>query len=65
MAKRTNNKEAKPKVTEKPKAINWDEIPQEVIIIGLDGKHLESGKEYKVTKEMAQILVIKKAAKLK
>lgn len=63
--KKTNHKEAKPEIIEKPKAIDWNELGSMVEIIGITDKHLVPGKEYKVTKELAKILVEKKAAKLK
>ena len=65
MAKRTNNKEAKPVVTEKPIAIDWDSLGENITIIGVSGRHLTPGKEYTISKETARILVGKKVAKLK
>ena len=50
---------------EKPASIDWSSLPSEVCIIGLKGKHLAEGQEYKTSKETAQILVEKGAAKLK
>lgn len=62
-----NKSEKKPVENKAPKAvaIDWSSIPAEVWIIGVKGKHLAQGQEYKVTKDMAQILVNKGAAKLK
>ena len=65
MAKKTNNKEAKPIITEKPKAIDWASLPAQVTIIATGGKHLEVGKEYIVGKAEAEIIINKGVAKLK
>ena len=56
--KKTSNKEFK------PKAINWESLDDNVIIIGLGGK-LEKDKEYTVTKATAKLIVNAKTAKLK
>lgn len=56
MAKRTNNKEAKPKMVEKP--IDWDSMDEMVTIIF-------QGKEVLTRKENAQVLVKVKRATLK
>ena len=58
--KRTNNKEAKPVVTEKPKAkaIDWDSMDEMVVVIF-------NGKEVETRKENAKALVSAKRAKLK
>ena len=45
--------------------IDWDKQPELVSIIGKESKHLEKGKEYKVNREMAKILVGKGVATLK
>ena len=58
MAKRTNNKEAKPTIVEKPKAIDWDSMDEMVTIIF-------NGKEVLTRKENAQVLVKVKRATLK
>lgn len=65
MAKKTNNKEAKPEIIEKPQSIDWSSLPKEVTIIGLGGKHIAKGKEYTIGKEEAQLLVKLGVAKLK
>jgi len=65
MAKRTNNKEAKPIVVEKPKTIDWDSLGKAVKVVALDDKHLISGDTYTVTPEIAKILIENKRAKLK
>jgi hypothetical protein len=62
--KKTSNKEFKPKESNKPKAINWESLEDNVIIIGLGGK-LEKDKEYTVTKATAKLIVNAKTAKLK
>jgi hypothetical protein len=49
----------------KPVSIDWNKVEDGCIIISLGNKHMMKGTEYKVTKEMAQILVNKGAAKLK
>jgi len=48
----------------KAESIDWDSITEPVNIIGLSGNHLKNGQEYKVTKEIAKILVTKGRAKL-
>jgi hypothetical protein len=58
MAKRTNNKEAKPVEVAKPKAIDWDSMDEMVTIIF-------KGKEVLTRKENAQVLVKVKRATLK
>jgi uncharacterized protein (DUF427 family) len=59
MAKRkTNNKEAKPTIVEKPKAIDWDSMDKMVTIIF-------NSKEVLTMKENAKVLVEAKKAKLK
>ena len=64
--KRTANKEAKPEITEKPKAIDWDKVESRVTLIGLGGKHLEKDREYpNIAKHTAKLLVEKGVAKLK
>jgi hypothetical protein len=60
--KKVQNK-AEKVVTEKK--IDWDKQPELVSIIGKESKHLEKGKEYKVNREMAKILVEKGVATLK
>ena len=50
---------------EKPTSIDWSSLPAEVWIIGLKGKHLAEGQEYKTPKDTAKILVEKGDAKLK
>ena len=49
----------------KNKSIDWDGMSNEVVIVGLGGKHLIKGQDYTVTLEMAKILVTKGDAKLK
>lgn len=51
--------------TPKNQPIDWDGMSNEVVIIGLGGKHLTKGQDYTVTLEMAKILVTKGDAKLK
>lgn len=64
--RKTANKEEKPKVSEKPKAIDWDKVGSRVTLIGLGGKHLEKDREYpNIAKHTAKILVDKGVAKLK
>lgn len=58
-------KEAKVKTVEKPKSIDWDSLPNYLTIVGVKGKSLVVGKEYVVTKEIAQILVKNGKAELK
>jgi hypothetical protein len=58
MAKRTNNKEAKPVEVVKPKAIDWDSMADMVTIIF-------KGKEVLTHKSNAKTLVEVKRAKLK
>jgi len=65
MAKRTNNKEAKPVMVEKPIQIDWDSLGVNVNVIGVSGRHLTVGKEYTISKETAKILVNKGVARLK
>jgi len=48
----------------KAQSIDWDSITEPVTIIGVNGNHLKSGQEYKVTKEIAKLLVKKGNAKL-
>ena len=48
----------------KVQSIDWDSITEPVNIIGVNGNHLKSGQEYKVTKEIAKLLVKKGNAKL-
>jgi len=48
----------------KVQSIDWDSISEPVNIIGVKGNHLKSGQEYKVTKEIAKLLVTKGNAKL-
>ncbi len=48
-----------------PKSIDWSNIADKVIIIAGKHRHMEEGREYQVTKEIAKILVEKNAAKLK
>ena len=56
MAKRTNNKEAKPTIVEKP--IDWDSMDEMVVV-------LFKGQEVLTRKENAQALVKAKRATLK
>jgi len=65
MAKRKSEKVEIENKAIKPEVIDWNKIESNCIIISLDSKHMVKGQEYKVTKEMAQILVTKGAAKLK
>ena len=58
MAKKTNNKEAKPKVVSKPKSIDWDSMPEMVVVVF-------NGKEVETRKENAKALVSAKRATLK
>ena len=58
MAKRTNNKEAKPIVVDKPKSIDWDSMAELVTIIF-------KGKEVLTHKSNAKPLVETKRAILK
>lgn len=54
------------KSTAKPKATDWNSMPERVTIIGLGGKHLTKDKEYPNTpKANAELLVNKGVAKLK
>ena len=57
------NKEVKKKPAKKK--VDLSKLADKVDIIALGGKHLQKGKEYNVTKEMAIILINKGAAKLK
>jgi len=61
--KKIQNKKQKAKPQNK--SIDWNALGEKVMIIAIDHKHMEEGKEYRVTKEIAKILVEKKAAKLK
>jgi len=61
--KKPSNKKVKVKPANK--SMNWDKVGNTVDVIALDFKHLENGKTYKVTKEMAKVLVEKNAVKLK
>lgn len=61
--KKPNNKKVKVKPANK--SIDWSKLGDTVEIIAGDHKHLEAGKVYPVTKEVAKLLVEKKAAKLK
>lgn len=49
----------------KTKKVDLKKLPKVVTIVALKNKYLVEGKEYKVTKETAIILINKKAAKLK
>ena len=53
------------KVKPVKKDIDWNSLPELVIVIGEDNKHLEKGKEYRISKYTAKVLVDKGAAKLK
>jgi len=65
MAKRKSEKVEIENKAIKPEVIDWTKVESNCIIISLESKHMVKGQEYKVTKEMAQILVTKGAAKLK
>ena len=59
MAKRkTNNKEAKPEIVSKPKSIDWDSMPEMVVIVF-------KGKDVSTLKSNAKFLVDQKRATLK
>lgn len=62
-----NKGEKKPTTKKAPakKSIDWDSLPEMVVIVGKGGKHLEKGKEYNITKETAKVLVEKGVADLK
>ena len=47
------------------KKVDLSKLADRVDIIALENKHLQKGREYNVTKEMAIILINKGAAKLK
>ena len=47
------------------KAIDWEAVPEEVIVLGTKAGKLKEGQEYLVTKATAKILVPKGVAKLK
>jgi len=61
--KEIKNKEVKKKPAKKK--VDLSKLADKVDIIALDGKHLQKGRGYNVTKEMAIILINKGAAKLK
>ena len=66
--KTTSNKgEKKPTASKakKPKRINYSELSDMVDIVAIDGRHMEIGKAYTVTKDTAIILIEKGAAELK
>lgn len=71
--KKTNNKAEKATVenkaskpaAKKQAAIDWSSLPAEVMIVGKQGRHLSEGQEYKVTKEIAEILINNGKASLK
>ena len=62
-----NKSEKKPVENKAPKAvvIDWSSMKAPVSIIAIKTKHMNAGQEYKVTVEMAKILVENGAAKLK
>ena len=62
-----NKAEKKPTAKKAPtkKSIDWNSLPDSVVIIGKSGKHLSKGKEYTVTIETAKLLVNKGVADLK
>lgn len=62
-----NKAEKKPTAKKAPvkKSIDWNSLPDSVVIIGKSGKHLAKGKEYTVTIETAKLLVNKGVADLK
>ena len=62
-----NKSEKKPVENKAPKAvaIDWKSLPLTVEVVALKHKHLEEGKEYKIPKEQAKLLVDIKAVKLK
>ncbi|NRA78946.1 MAG: hypothetical protein HRU18_12110 [Pseudoalteromonas sp.] len=63
----SNKAEKKPiaKKASAKKSIDWDSMPEMVVIVGKGGKHLEKGREYNVTKETAKVLVEKGVADCK
>lgn len=60
--KKVQNKSEKVETTKK---IDWNKQPDEIVIIGKESKHLTQGKEYKIAKETAKMLVEKGVATLK
>ena len=62
--KKPQNKVEKKVVADKAPSIDWSVQPSDVVIIG-NGKGLEQGKEYPVTKETAEIIIGKGKATLK
>jgi len=64
LANKAEKKPVAKKATAK-KTIDWDSMPEMVVIVGKGGKHLEKGREYNVTKETAKVLVEKGVADLK
>lgn len=62
---KTTTKKAAPKADPKPKAIDWDSLPQSVVVVGTGKKSLPKGVLYPVTKEIAKVLVEHGKATLK
>jgi len=61
--KKIENKSEK-KAAPKAKSIDWSSVGAFVQVVALKGNNLIEGQEYKVTKEIAKILVESKKAKL-
>ena len=67
--KNIQNKAEKPKTTTKAapkkKEVSLSELPEIVVIVGKESKHLKEGVEYTVNKAKAKILIDKGVAELK
>ena len=53
------------KKTTAKKSIDWQSLPDIVVIISKSDKHMKKGQEYTISKKTAQILVAKGLANLK
>jgi hypothetical protein len=58
-------KTATKKAAPKPKAIDWDSMPAQVVVIGTGKKSLKKGQEYPANKEVAKVLIEHGKATLK